>query len=73
MLLTGVYTPASIIEKLEQATREILERSSIKTEMVKAGFLVKYEGSDDLRARMLREIATYKEIIERAGIKKRIF
>jgi len=73
MLLTGVYTPASIIEKLEQATKEILERPSIKAEMLRAGFLVKFEGSDDLQAHMLRDIATYKEIIERAGIKKRFF
>ena len=73
MLLAGAATPAAITARLDQATKEVLERASIKAEMLRVGFLVKYERSDALQTRMLREIAAYKEIIEGAGINKRVF
>jgi hypothetical protein len=38
--------------------------------MLKAGFLVKYEGPDELYARMVRETPIWREIVERAGLAK---
>jgi hypothetical protein len=38
--------------------------------MQSAGFAVEYEGPDELHARMVREIPLWKEIVERAGLKK---
>jgi hypothetical protein len=39
-------------------------------ELSKTGFVVKYEGPDKLHARMVHEMAMWKEIVERAGLKK---
>ena len=38
--------------------------------MLNAGFLVKYEGPEELHARMVREMPVWKEIVERAGLAK---
>ena len=38
--------------------------------MLVGGFLVNYEGPDELRARIAREIPVWKEIVERAGLAK---
>jgi hypothetical protein len=32
--------------------------------------MVKYEGSDELHTRMVREVPIWKEIVERAGLAK---
>jgi len=42
----------------------------VREKMLKAGFLVKYEGPDELHARMVREMPVWKEIVERAGLAK---
>jgi len=42
----------------------------VKEIMLKAGFLVKYEGPGELHARMVREMPVWKEIVERAGLAK---
>jgi hypothetical protein len=39
--------------------------------MLNAGFMVKYEGPEDLHSRMVREIPMWKEIVERAGLEKK--
>ena len=38
--------------------------------MRNAGFTVKFEGPDELHARMVREVPIWKEIVERAGLAK---
>ena len=63
-------TPEPIIYSLTKATQEILQRPSIKAKMLKAGFLVQYEGPDELHARVSREIAMWKAVVESAGMKK---
>ena len=71
MMLAPAGTPAPIVARLSEETRAILARPDVKAKMLKAGFLVKYEGPEDLRARMLREIPIWKEIVERAGLAKK--
>jgi tripartite-type tricarboxylate transporter receptor subunit TctC len=61
-------TPAAIVERLTRETRRILEKPEVREKMTKASFGVKYEGPDALRARMVREIPMWKELVERAGI-----
>ena len=39
--------------------------------MIQAGFLVQYEGPYELHMRMVREDLMWKEIVERAGLKKK--
>src|SRR5581483_7043823 len=70
MFLAPAGTPTDIIKRLSEETRVILQKQDVKDKMLKAGFLVKYEGPDELRARMVREVPGWKEIVERAGLAK---
>jgi tripartite-type tricarboxylate transporter receptor subunit TctC len=71
MLLAPSGTAAPIITRLAEETRVILQKPDIKAKMLNAGFMVKYEGPEDLHSRMVREIPIWKEIVERAGLEKR--
>jgi tripartite-type tricarboxylate transporter receptor subunit TctC len=70
MFLAPAATPPDIVKRLSDETRIILQKPDVKEKMLKAGFLVKYEGPDELRARMVREVPVWKEIVERAGLAK---
>ena len=47
-----------------------LAKPDIKEKMLQAGFLVKFEGPAELKARMAREVPAWKEIVDRAGLAK---
>ena len=68
MFLAPTGTPADIIKRLSDETRLVLAKPGIKEKMLNAGFMVKFEGPDDLHARMVREVSMWKEIVERAGL-----
>jgi tripartite-type tricarboxylate transporter receptor subunit TctC len=70
MFLAPTGTPPDIIKRLSEETRVILQKSDVKEKMLNAGFLVKYEGPDELHTRMVREVPIWKEIVERAGLAK---
>jgi tripartite-type tricarboxylate transporter receptor subunit TctC len=70
MFLAPGGTSHDIIRRLSEETRVILQKPDVREKMLKAGFLVKYEGPEELRARMIREIPIWKEIVERAGLAK---
>jgi tripartite-type tricarboxylate transporter receptor subunit TctC len=70
MFLAPAGTPEPIIKRLAEETRVVLQKPDIKEKMLKAGFMVKYEAPEQLHARMVREIPLWKEIVERAGLKK---
>jgi tripartite-type tricarboxylate transporter receptor subunit TctC len=71
MFLAPTGTPAPIIRRLAEETQVILEKPDIKAKMLNAGFMVKYEGPEDLHSRMVREIPRWKEIVERAGLENK--
>ncbi|THD73135.1 MAG: tripartite tricarboxylate transporter substrate binding protein [Bradyrhizobium sp.] len=71
MFLAPAGTPGPIIARLTEETRVILQNPDIKAKMLNAGFMVKYEGPEDLHSRMVREIPMWKEIVERAGLEKK--
>jgi tripartite-type tricarboxylate transporter receptor subunit TctC len=71
MLLAPTGTPAPIIERLAEETRVILVKPDVQEKMLQAGFMVKFEGPDEMRARMVREVPKWKEIVERAGLAKK--
>lgn len=71
MLLAPAGTPAPIVARLAEETRAILAKPEIQQKMLTAGFRVKFEGPDDLRARMAREVPMWKEVVERAGLAKK--
>lgn len=68
MLLAPAGTPDAVIKTLTEATRDVLQKPEVQEKMAKAGFRVKYEGPQELHARMLREIPLWKEIVARAGL-----
>jgi tripartite-type tricarboxylate transporter receptor subunit TctC len=68
LFLAPTGTPAPIIRRLAEETQVILQKPDIKAKMLNAGFMVKYEGPEDLHSRMVREIPRWKEIVERAGL-----
>ena len=70
MFLAPAGTPPEVIKRLSGETRLILQKPEIKDKMLTAGFMVKYEGPEELHARMLREVPVWKEIVERAGLAK---
>jgi len=71
VLLAPAGTPDAIVKRLADETRVILQKPDVKEKMLKAGFQVKYEGPEALHARMVREIPVWKEIVDRAGVKKK--
>jgi tripartite-type tricarboxylate transporter receptor subunit TctC len=64
-------TPPAIVERLAKETRAVLQKPDVREKMLKASFAVKYEGPDELRARMTREVPMWKELVERAGIREK--
>ncbi len=68
MLLAPAGTPAAIVDKLTSATHEVLQKPDVQEKMANGGFRIKYEGPQELHARMLREIPFWREIIDRAGL-----
>ena len=71
LFLAPAGTPEPIIRRLAEETRVILQKPDIKSKMLNAGFMVKYEGPEDLHSRMVREIPLWKEIVQRAGLEKK--
>jgi tripartite-type tricarboxylate transporter receptor subunit TctC len=71
MFLAPTGTPAPIIKRLADETRVILDKPDVKEKMLQAGFMVKFEGPQDLGARMAREVPMWKEIVDRAGLAKK--
>ena len=70
MCLAPAGTPADITRRLSGEIRTVLAKPDVKDKMLKAGFMVHYEGPDELRALMVREIPQWAEIVERAGLAK---
>jgi tripartite-type tricarboxylate transporter receptor subunit TctC len=68
MFLAPAGTPEPVVQRLADETRQILAKPDIKEKMLKAGFMVKFEGPAELKARMIREVPMWKEIVERAGL-----
>jgi tripartite-type tricarboxylate transporter receptor subunit TctC len=68
MMLAPAGTPAPIVNRLAEETRTILQEPGVQQKMLNAGFMVKYEGPDELKARIVREVPLWKEIVDRAGI-----
>ena len=70
MLLAPAKTPQPVIAKLTQAVRAVMQNPEVQAKMRKIGFNAGYAGPEELHARMAKEMPMWKEIVERAGIKK---
>jgi tripartite-type tricarboxylate transporter receptor subunit TctC len=71
MLLAPAGTPKPIIDRLAKVVLKIMEKPDVKEKMLKAGFAVETEGTEQLRARIAREVPMWKEVVERAGIENK--
>ena len=63
-------TPPMVIDKLTKATKQILEESYTKSQMLNVGVNLQYEGPEALHARVMRELLVWKDIVKRAGLDK---
>jgi tripartite-type tricarboxylate transporter receptor subunit TctC len=70
VLLAPAKTAPEDVKWLEAETLKVLQTAQMKDRLFQAGFLVRAKGADAAWARVTKEIDTYKEIIEKAGIKK---
>ena len=70
MLLAPAKTPEPIIKRLTEATRAVMDEPDVRARLEKVGLEAGYLGPNDLHARMAQEMPMWKEIVERAGIRK---
>jgi tripartite-type tricarboxylate transporter receptor subunit TctC len=69
MFLAPAKTPNFIVAVLANRSRWIL--SDLADDLLKDGFVVSFEGPDELRKRMKTEIRFWKEVVDRADIRKK--
>jgi tripartite-type tricarboxylate transporter receptor subunit TctC len=69
-LVAPAKTPPEIVKWLEAETLKVLGTPEMKDKLYKAGFQVRPKGADAAWARVTKEITLFKDIIEKAGIKK---
>lgn len=69
MLLAPAGTPQPIIDRLAKEVLAIMNKPDVRERMLTASFAVQFEGPDQLRTRIAREVPMWKELVERAGLK----
>jgi tripartite-type tricarboxylate transporter receptor subunit TctC len=70
VLLAPAKMPPAAVKWLEGATLKVLLMPQMKDKLFQAGFLVRAKGADAAWARVTKEIKTFKQIIDQAGITK---
>ncbi|HZC57601.1 MAG TPA: tripartite tricarboxylate transporter substrate binding protein [Xanthobacteraceae bacterium] len=70
MLLAPAKTPPEVVKWLETETLKVLNTQEMKDKMFQNGFLVRPKGAAACWARATKEMDTFKQIIDQAGIKK---
>ena len=70
VLLAPAKTPPEAVKWLEQETLKVLSTPEMKEKLYKAGFQVRPKGADAAWARVTKEIGMFKDIIDKAHIKK---
>jgi len=70
VLLAPAKTPPEAIKWLEGETLKVLSKPDMKEKLYKAGFQVRPKGAADAWARVSKEVGMFRDIINKAGIKK---
>jgi tripartite-type tricarboxylate transporter receptor subunit TctC len=68
ILMAPSKTPQDIVERLSREVIAILKRPDIGQRVKAAGYDVLARGPDALKARIVKEVPLYKEIVVKAGI-----
>jgi len=69
-LLAPERTPAEIVKQLEKVSLAILNRPEMRQKLLQQGFQVEAKDGKSHMARVAKEVAMFREIIARAGIKQ---
>ena len=69
MLLAPAGPPQRVIERLAKEVKTIMAKPDVLAKMLKASFAGQYEGPEELKARIAREVPMWKDLVDRAGIK----
>jgi tripartite-type tricarboxylate transporter receptor subunit TctC len=64
-------TPKEAVDRLAQATIEVVRRPDVRDLLLKAGFHATGRGPADFRRRIVEEVPKWKAVIQKAGIKAR--
>jgi tripartite-type tricarboxylate transporter receptor subunit TctC len=70
VLMAPAKTPTANVKWLEAETLKILASPEIKDKFFQAGFFVRAKGADAAWERVSKEIGLFKDIIDKAAIKK---
>jgi tripartite-type tricarboxylate transporter receptor subunit TctC len=70
VLLAPAKTPPEAIKWIETETLKILGTEEMKKKLYEAGFQVRPKGADAAWQRVMKEVDMFKDIIDKAGIKK---
>jgi tripartite-type tricarboxylate transporter receptor subunit TctC len=70
VLLAPAKTPPENVKWLEAQTLKVLSTPEMKDRLFKAGFQVRAQGAAAAWTRVTKEIDTFKQIIDQAGVKK---
>jgi tripartite-type tricarboxylate transporter receptor subunit TctC len=68
ILFAPAATPGDIIARLSKEVIAILQRPEVRDRMQNAGMAVLARGPEALKARLVREVPIYKDIVAKAGI-----
>jgi len=63
-------TPSPIVEKMSRATAQVLERQTVRDQIVKVGALPRSSTPEELRKHVESEIARWQQVRETAGIQQ---
>jgi tripartite-type tricarboxylate transporter receptor subunit TctC len=71
--LQSLYAPAgapkAILDRLAKEVADVLKRPEVREQLAKANFRVLGAGPQAQQARLAKDVATWKEVITKAGIK----
>jgi len=70
VLLAPAKTPPEAVKWLETETLKVMSSPEMKDKLYKAGFQVRPKGAADAWARVSKEVGMFRDIIEKANIKK---
>jgi len=70
VMLAPAKTPPAIVSWLEKEILKVLSTPAMKERMFKSGFSVRPQGAKHAWTRVTKEITMFKDIIDKAGIKK---
>ena len=69
-LMAPAKTPPEVVAKLEKVTLEILSKPEMRQKLTQSGFEVQAKDGKGHMARVAKEVPMFRDIIEKAGIKK---